>query len=154
MDLEMPGPTRFRGPLVSYSVESRTVNETTDIDSALRNILRTVQKCAKTSKEDVGTSGDVRKNDTLKHRIIVRQAAVESIVLLKNERGVLPINPQSKFRLALIGPRVEHPSYSGGGSADLPSYYSVSPMEGISTVFRGDIKYHVGCYGELPSLSV
>ena len=150
----MPGPARFRGLLASWSVESRALNEAIDIDSALRNILRTVQKCARTSKEDVDISGNVTKNDTVEHRSIVQQAAVESIVLIKNENGVLPINPKKKLRLALIGPRVEHPSYSGGGSADLPSYYAISPREGIARVFSGDIEYHVGCYGKLPSLPV
>ncbi|MFT9452753.1 beta-glucosidase family protein, partial [Liquorilactobacillus ghanensis] len=46
---------------------------------------------------------------------VAHDAAVESIVLLKNDNGVLPLNKESK--VALIGDFAQRPRYQGAGSS-------------------------------------
>ena len=62
------------------------------------------------------------------HKTVVRRATQESIVLLKNERGLLPLDAPKLKSVAVIGPRageVLFDWYSGAPP------YMVSPVEGI-----------------------
>ena len=51
--------------------------------------------------------------DTEEHRQLAREAALQSIVLLKNEGGVLPLAPGGK--LAVVGPHAVRRTPAGGG---------------------------------------
>ena len=61
----------------------------------------------------------------------MRKVASESIVLLRNEGGVLPLNPQKLKKIAIIGPNAKAIVLSGGGSAVLKPNYFVMPYDGI-----------------------
>ena len=61
----------------------------------------------------------------------MRKVASESIVLLRNEGGVLPLNPQKLKKIAVIGPNAKAIVLSGGGSAVLKPNYFVMPYDGI-----------------------
>jgi len=63
-------------------------------------------------------------------RLLLRRAAAESIVLLKNQDHVLPFSKSKKT--AIIGPNAKIAAFCGGGSASLLPYYSISPYEAIS----------------------
>jgi beta-glucosidase len=65
---------------------------------------------------------------------------------LKNDKNVLPLSADLK-KIAVIGPNAKLAQTSGGGSARLLSTYTVSPLEGISSVAKeigAEIKYAVG----------
>ena len=69
--------------------------------------------------------------DTPGHRELARQVAVEGAVLLKNDKGVLPLDPEKTTRVALFGDAGK--AYvTGGGSSRVVPFYSVSPLEGIT----------------------
>lgn len=80
-----------------------------------------------------------------KHRKLAYRAAVESLVLLKNEGGILPVSASGPLKIAVIGP-CAHPVHF--------SYYSTSPAEGVS-ILRGvqtmaeslgaEVYYEKGC---------
>ncbi len=62
------------------------------------------------------------------HKALALRAMRESIVLLKNDKALLPLDPQKQTRVAVIGPRageVLMDYYSGTPP------YSVAPFEGI-----------------------
>lgn len=54
-----------------------------------------------------------------KHHEIAMELAQESIVLLKNENNILPIN---KRKIALIGDMAKNPRYQGAGSSTINPY--------------------------------
>jgi beta-glucosidase len=83
---------------------------------------------------------------------LLRRAASESIVLLKNDGHILPLDPAKKT--LVIGPNANIAAYCGGGSAALPGYYAVTPLEGISSSCTGGVTFTQGVYGhkELPLL--
>ena len=56
-----------------------------------------------------------RTFDAAAHHKLARRAAAESIVLLRNEGGILPLRPNEK--LAVIGDFAETPRYQGAGSS-------------------------------------
>ncbi len=63
------------------------------------------------------------------HRAVARKAAAESIVLLKNEDNLLPLEPGTP--LALYGAGANHTIKGGTGSGDVNERYSVSIAEGL-----------------------
>jgi beta-glucosidase len=62
---------------------------------------------------------------------LLREAAAESMVLLKNN-GVLPLSVTSLNRIAVIGPHAIAPSAMGGGSAQVTPYRLITPLEALS----------------------
>jgi beta-glucosidase len=65
--------------------------------------------------------------DCNEHRELARQVALESIVLLKNENGFLPLS-KDIGSIAVIGPNADVCQF--GNYSGIPSY-AVTPLEGI-----------------------
>src|SRR6266699_164632 len=61
------------------------------------------------------------------HRALIREAGAEGIVLLKNERNLLPLQPEHFTSLAMIGPNAKVAQIMGGGSAQVNAHYAVTP---------------------------
>ena len=56
----------------------------------------------------------IKCNDS--HRALAKQAAVESMVLLKNDKGTLPISPMVK-KVAVLGANIPYTSVDGGNGS-------------------------------------
>ena len=92
--------------------------------------------------------GPEETHDTPKVRQILREAAADAVVLLKNEKNILPLSSKSKS-IAIIGPNAKIPMVSGGGSAALRPTYAVSPLEGITNAAKElgiNVDYTVGAW--------
>jgi beta-glucosidase len=78
------------------------------------------------------------------HRRLARQAARETITLLKNDGGLLPLDARAIKSIAVIGPNA-HRSLLGGYSGRPP--YDVTVLDGIKARVGGDIdvRYSEGC---------
>ena len=81
------------------------------LDRMAQGVLDLIEK-AKPAMSQKGYQYDVEVHDQ-----VARQAAQESIVMLKNEDGVLPLAPGEK--VALIGEFARIPRYQGGGSSHI-----------------------------------
>lgn len=99
---------------------------------------------------------DVQKADTLvgtkEHGELARKVADESIVLLKNEKNILPLDPAQIKTIAVIGPnanKVRQGTYSG-----VPPYF-VTILDGIRHRAEPGAKvvYAEGCLISLPDQS-
>ncbi|KAL0941932.1 beta-glucosidase j [Colletotrichum truncatum] len=146
LDLEMPGPARWRSQLLMWAILCRKVKEST-IDKRVRNVLNLINKVhpALEHQPDAENQGDTEEK-----RQLCRQVAGDSIVLLKNERSILPLDTRSKKKFGLIGPAVRVPAVSGGGSADLVPYYVSTPLDAITEIVGAErVKTAVGCHGHL-----
>ncbi|KAJ4296290.1 hypothetical protein N0V90_006335 [Kalmusia sp. IMI 367209] len=117
VDIEMPGPTKWRE--VEQVLEALEKGEVTrdEIETAAGNVLFLVD--LQNLKE--------QSIDTEETRSLILQAGIQGLTLLKNEGNVLPIRGAKK--IALIGPNVKRAIASGGGSAGLNPYYSISPWD-------------------------
>lgn len=140
LDLEMPGPPRFRGEGLKFNVQTGKVREF-ELDERVRSVLGFVKRCAASGVREGQDEGTA---DTPETRELLRRIGGEGVVLLKNERGTLPFKKDR--RTVVVGPNARVATYHGGGSASLAAYYAVTPMEGIREKVRGEVGYAVGCY--------
>lgn len=62
-----------------------------------------------------------------------RRIAEQSMVLLKNQGGILPLDASSLHSIALIGPYAAKASTGGGGSSAVRAIYTVDPLRGLQT---------------------
>lgn len=131
-----------------HAVTANKVKETT-IDDRVRKVLEMVKLAA---KSEIPESASEVERNLPEDQALLRRAAAESIVLLKNESGILPLDPSKKT--LVIGPNTDFAAYCGGGSARLPAYYTVTPLEGIRRRSKDDVSFSQGAYGhkELPLL--
>ncbi|PPQ81597.1 hypothetical protein CVT26_013572 [Gymnopilus dilepis] len=153
LDLEMPGPPRWRTlSLVLHCLSSKKLTMAT-IDERVTSLLTFIQRQARKNIDIVFGDGIERSRDTPESRRFCRQIAAEGVVLLKNRGNILPLTCKN---IAVIGPNVKERVISGGGSAALKPTYAVTPWEGIADGAPAGttIHYHIGCYGHkyLPTL--
>ncbi|OAQ60290.1 glycosyl hydrolase [Pochonia chlamydosporia 170] len=140
LDLEMPGPARFRGEALKFNA-STNKPFTHVIDERVRAVLRLVKKVSGLGIKEFGPEREVNTPETA---ALLRKIGNESIVLLKNENNVLPLKKDKKT--LVIGPNAKTATYHGGGSAALPAYYAVTPYDGISEKLGSAPAYTVGAY--------
>ena len=146
----MPGPSRWRTPLlVGHAMSAQKLHADT-LSERAANMLAFVQRQARRNPEVVFGDGVERTRDTPEGRAFCRKLAAEGMVVLKNEQGVLPVKPGKVKKVALIGPNMKDRVISGGGSAALKPSYVVTPFAGITENAPEGIefKYEVGCYCE------
>jgi beta-glucosidase len=142
LDLEMPGPGRALGPGVVAAVGAGDVAET-DLDAA---ILRLLSALDRIGVLDVPEPPQDLKAPSAESLLALREAAAESMVLLKND-GVLPLSPRSLTRIAVIGPHAIAPSLMGGGSAQVTPYPVTTPLQALSVRCGTDVEivFERGC---------
>ncbi|MGN6099631.1 MAG: glycoside hydrolase family 3 C-terminal domain-containing protein, partial [Devosia sp.] len=141
LDLEMPGPTRDRGPKLVAAVEAGEVGAET-VRSRARNMLRLLERVGAL---DGLAEAPERADDRPAHRALIRRAGAEAAVLLKND-GILPLDAPNLGRIAVIGPNARTAQIMGGGSAQLNPHYRISPYEGLAAVLgEARLAYAEGC---------
>ena len=146
LDLEMPGPASYLGPHLVDAVAQGTVRAEAVRDAADR-MLRLLHR--------LGSFPHVARRSTEERSALARQAAAASIVLLKNESSLLPLNPATTSRVAVAGPAAARLCPQGGGSAEVTPPYERSPLQAIITrAASTDVSYEPGCIipGTVPPL--
>jgi beta-glucosidase len=69
--------------------------------------------------------------NTKEHQATARRVAEEAMVLLKNEGGALPLDPNKIKTLAVIGENATRPQTHGGQSSEIKAFYEILPLDGI-----------------------
>lgn len=145
----MPGPPRWRQPLLVLQSLSTQKLLSRTLDERVTNLLTFVQEQTRRNPEIVFGDGIERTRDSPESRAFCRRLAAEGMVLLKNDNNVLPLSSAKLKRVAVIGPNVKEHVVSGGGSAALKPTYVVSPWEGMTADPAGIEFIHlIGCYGK------
>ena len=128
-DLTMPGEPRTDGEVAS-AIRGGMLAESL-VDSAAEHVLGLVERCQTAKK-----GGEI---DFVRAHALVREAAAESAVLLKNN-GILPLEKGQK--IAFIGKFAKSPRYQGGGSSHVNTEHAVSAWEAVQGV--ADVVYAQG----------
>jgi len=143
LDLEMPGPARWMGEHVLQELASGKLDQQM-IDDKVCRLLETIAKAGAFEHPQLHPEQAVDKPE---HRRLIREAAGEAIVLLKNEDELLPLNPDQTESIAVIGENARWAAIMGGGSAAVAPHYVISPLEGIRNHVGDSVKvdYEIGC---------
>lgn len=130
LDLEMPGPASYNASRLAEAVRSGELEEEI-LNDSVRRILTLIEKTTAAAK-----TAD-RAWDVEAHHALARKAAAESIVMLKNENGTLPIRADELKSLAVIGQKAKKPRFQGGGSARVTPTMLDIPYDEIETIVDG-----------------
>lgn len=152
LDMEMSVTSDFDAyymadPLIRM-IENKEVDKKTalaKIDEKVRHILNVMNLLHMLDGErSAGGYNDY--ND----KAILRQTARESIVLLKNDKGILPLDRKKIKKLLVVGENANRQHAPGGGSAEIKALYEITPLLGIQMLLGGntEVVYKPGYYNE------
>lgn len=136
LDLEMPDG-KYLGPDLVRAVAAGEVPVSL-IDDKVRRILRLMVRF---DQFDRSARTDSLAGDPA-HQKLAREVARKSIVLLKNENNLLPLNLDEIKSVAVIGPNAADAPLGGGGSGALRSFRQISPLQGIQEKWGTQIPIH------------
>jgi beta-glucosidase len=132
LDLEMPSGKHLNREQLLPAIQQGKVSVAT-IDDKVRRILRKAIEFGWLDRDQTDASISLYN---LEGRQAALEAARESMVLLKNEGKVLPLDMSSVKTVLLTGPDAYPAVPVGGGSAGVRPFAGVSFLEGLSN-FRG-----------------
>lgn len=139
LDLEMPGPACWMGDPALEMVKTGRVDLSV-IDDKVRRLLRTLDRVG--AFEHPALEPETAQ-DTPETRAVAREVATQAIVLLKNERNLLPMKDVRS--IAVIGANAKWTAVRGGGSCRVTPHYVVSPLEGIKArAGSATVQYAIG----------
>ena len=105
---------------------------TKELDDKVRRILRLAFLTTMNKNKPFGNIASEE------HRAIAKEIGEEGIVLLKNQKNVLPINVAKTKKIAVIGENAIKMMTVGGGSSSLKVKYETLPLDGIKARFGKD----------------
>ena len=149
MDLEMSifpdfDDYKLANPLKALIEKGEISGDT--VDAKVRNLLRMMYRLKMIgSKKDDRKAGAYNKPE---HREAVLRGAQESMILLKNENRILPLDAKKIKKLAVIGANAVTQHSYGGGSAEIKALYEICPLAGLRMYLGGNVRvsYAQGYY--------
>jgi beta-glucosidase len=134
LDLEMPA--------TGGRTDAQVVAAVGAGELALADVDRAAERVAQlSSRIEHGRRADATVDVDAHHRF-AREAAAQSIVLLKNEDGILPLQPGES--VAAIGEFARRPRYQGGGSSHVTPTRLDVPLDEIRSLAGGTVTYAAG----------
>lgn len=130
LDHEMPDHNWMNMDNIQHALDQRIL-ETKTIDRALVRRYTQMFRFGMFDEDRPATGLDERAGG-----IFAREAAREVIVLLKNERRLLPLDPARAGTILIVGidDFANHICNCGGGSSQVIPTYEVPPAEGMRDV--------------------
>jgi len=134
LELEMPSSHGDGKKAIVDAVKDGSLSEES-LNRAAKRILKIVLKAAEKDRDDIEYDKD-------EHHKLAREIAAESIVLLKNEDSVLPLNETEN--IGVVGAFAKKPRFQGGGSSHINPYQVDKAYDEINKYSDCDIPYAAG----------
>ena len=113
------------------------------LDEKASRVLRTIFRTAMNPQKVIGNQCSEAHYD------VCRQVGEEGIVLLKNDRNILPLKPEKykKYsQILVVGENATRSLTQGGGSSELKTLRDISPLEELQRNYEQMIMYAQGYY--------
>ncbi len=136
LDIEMPFKMRMKPKKILSLLNSGEISEEQINDSVLRILKQLIRFTRK--PDPILYSKD--KVVCKEHTELALEAARKSIVLLKNENEILPIQKQIVKKITVIGELARKPNLGDYGSSRVRSPYFITPLEGIKSLAGAGIE--------------
>ena len=143
MDVKYEFDKHFLADSLMEKIKNGEISEEC-VDEKVKNILRLMYRL-----KMIGDNKAERKPgsyNTKEHHEATLEVARESIILLKNDAGQLPLDASRAGKIAVIGANAARMYADGGGSAEIKALYEITPLMGIKMLLGGnaDVKYTPG----------
>jgi beta-glucosidase len=135
LDLEMPWTSAYGKKLIT-AVEMAQVAPAV-IDEAVLRLLRRKIEYATRPDPMAYPASMVRAAE---HAMLTREVAEKSMVLLRNEGALLPLDRGRLKTLAVVGPRADSPNLGDYGSSRVYPPAVVTPLEGFRSYLGGSVE--------------
>jgi len=135
LDVEMPR-AKYYGKKLKKAIKKGMVSEDL-IDDSVSRVIRTILKF--TTREDP----QVYEKSLIgceEHVKLAREVAEKSIVLLKNDEDLLPLNTSTINTLAVIGPLADLKNTGDHGSSNVRQNKIITPLNGFNNQYGDKIK--------------
>lgn len=132
LDLEMPAgeaTARFAEQVSAGDIAEE------DVDRMVKSLLTTFKAMDLYEQKP---QPELKKKFP-QHEKVALQTAREGIVLLRNEKRILPLNPKQN-RVLLLGDGIVNKA-SGGGSSFVKGYQQVTQLQALKEVFGEQVEY-------------
>ena len=131
LDLEMPFPMVW-GRFLGSMVQKGSVDEAL-LDRALERAIMPQFQLPPIEEYEASDLGCEA------HKALAREAAVQSITLLKNEDDLLPLRPDAN--IVMLGELAAKPTLGDRGSSDGRPDHAVHPLEGMQVASTGSVTH-------------
>src|SRR6266478_3463991 len=136
LDLEMPSGKYFNPAALSALLKRHQISES-QIDDKVRRILQLVVGNGFLDRPQLDSA--IPQNDPTSAATALA-VAQEGIVLLKNEKKLLPLDRKNIHSVAVFGPDARPGVPTGWGSSFVHPINSVSLVEGLRALFGSEVK--------------
>ena len=142
VDVELPDPDAY--PTLVEQVRAGQIAEAV-LDKAVARVLRAKFRLGLFENPYVDPERAARVTNSAEHRALAAEAARRSVVLLKNDGGVLPLDRSKLKSVAVVGPNAA--GLHLGGYTDPEPPAGVSVLEGVRRKLGAGVKvsYAEGC---------
>jgi beta-glucosidase len=135
LELEMPSSNGLGDRKIVAAVKNGQLSEQT-LDNAVERLLNIIFMAVDNKKENASYDKEV-------HHKLAKEAATESMVLLKNDDKILPLKKEGT--IAIIGEFAVKPRYQGGGSSHINPTKLENIYEEIEKAASGaEVRYAKG----------
>ncbi|KAF4968983.1 hypothetical protein FZEAL_10311 [Fusarium zealandicum] len=139
LDLEMPGPTRWRKTEdVIAAIKAGKTSEKT-IDERAARVLQFLERLRCFEDPTIPDEKAINKPE---HQALIREAGSKGIVLLKNQDQILPLSKDKVKgkKIALLG-HAKIGLAHGGGSASVNAHYKVTPWDAMHEALGDSVEF-------------
>ncbi len=110
------------------------------LDEKASRVLRTIFRTAMNPKKVIGSQCSENHYD------VCREIGEEGIVLLKNDKNILPLDASKYKKILVVGENATRSLTQGGGSSELKTLRDISPLEALQTMYGDKIDHAQGYY--------
>jgi beta-glucosidase len=127
-DLEMPSSEGVGTRVILDALAGGELTEA-QVDVAVSRVLNLIDRAGR--REPLASA------DLEAHHELAREAAAASVVLLKNEGNILPLDPAQGGAVAVIGEFARTPRYQGAGSSQVNPTRLENALESLNLELAG-----------------